>query len=379
MTTWYVFETLTGKILDEFEPVSGSWSARLNEPETVDVIIDLLNPDDIRRDWRNLGTAWKHSIAVEESGVYFGGPIQPHDYDYDGGTLKLAARGIRSYFTKRNILPPAALTQPLVNSQGIPNAALDTVLTGFDLGSIGMRIVSQACQWPGAGLPITFHPARAGTRERTYVAVELKGVEDALKNLSEVINGPDFAFTLRRVSQSNMGWIFESGTEDAPRLISPSEFTWDISAEDAAGAGLSASTDPTRMVSLSWATGGKGSTADNSVLIARAYDPLLVDSGFPLLEEVDSSRSSVSVQSTLDGHAAEPLRTGRRPREFWSLKASLRGSPTLAEYRIGDFIRVAVTDSPYIPDGEYRRRIVEMSGDEMGDWVSLKCGEAYDG
>ncbi|WGD36830.1 hypothetical protein [Lysinibacter sp. HNR] len=379
MTTWYIFETLTGRILAEFEPVTGSWSARINEPETVDVTIDLSSPDEAGRDWRNLATPWKHALAMEESGRWFGGPIQPHDYEADEARLSVTARGIRSIFKKRYALPPAALTQPLVGSDGVPNAAMDTNLAGLDLGSIGMRIVQQACEWPASNFPIVFPPARKGTRVRNYTAVKFPNISDTLDSLSDVINGPDFSFGLRRKSSTHLEWVFESGTEENPRLISPEVFTWDISAEDSAGSAPTILTDPTNMASLSWATGGKGSNEDNSVLVSRQYDPALIDAGMPLLETLDTSRTSVSEQETLDGWAAEPLRTGKTPAQFWAFKASLLLPPFLSEYRIGDMCEIVLQDDLFIPDGIYRRRIVEMSGDEAGEWVTITCGEAYDG
>ncbi|GAA3581023.1 hypothetical protein GCM10022198_00140 [Klugiella xanthotipulae] len=376
MTSWYIFETLSGHIITEFTPLSGSWTARLNEAETLDVSIDLGDPDEQSREWRSLGTPWKYSIAVEESGRFYGGPIQPHDWDEDSAILKITARGIRSIFALRSVLPVEALTTDLVDATGAPNTLLDTTLKNLDLGSIGMRVIQQACTWPGSNYPIVFPPARSGTHERTYQAVTFPTVEDTLSALSGVIGGPDFDFRLRLRNPSYFEWEFLAGTQDEPRLISPDTHTWDLSAPDSAGSDLTVSTNPSSMASLSWAVGGRG---DNSVLVAQAYDPLLIQDDHPLLEAVDTSRTSVSVMATLAGHAQAPLRTGRRPWEFWKFSASLRSTPFLSEYQVGDLCTLAVHDSPYIPAGEYTRRIVALSGDDTSDWVKITLGEVYDG
>jgi hypothetical protein len=36
-----------------------------------------------------------------------------------------------------------------------------------------------------------------------------------------------------------------------------------------------------------------------------------------------------------------------------------------------------MANDPYLPDGEYRRRITDMSGDADGKWVKITTGEVY--
>ncbi|WP_025159394.1 hypothetical protein [Leifsonia aquatica] len=375
MTQWYVFETMTGTVLREFVPSSGSWKARVNEPETVDVQLDLSDPQIAAMDWRNLGTPWKHSIAVDEGGRLYGGPIQPHDYT-PGEPLQIVARGIRALTARRTVLPPAALTQPLVSADGSPNTALDTNLSGLDFGSIGRFLVWQMCQWPGSGLPIVFEDPRAGTRVRNYAAVDLKNIDEALAQLSGVERGPDFAFRLRWRPDGKLEWVMTSGTEASPLLIGPNPPQWDVNASRTSGADLAVKTNPAQMGALSWATAGRG---DDKVMMSRAYDPALTNAGVPLLELVDNSHTSVEFQDTLDGYARAGLRTGGRPSEFWSFKASLLSTPWLRDFYEGDYCDIFIQDDPYLPPTPARRRILELSGDDEGLWVSITCGEAFDG
>lgn len=375
MTRWLVFETLTGRVLAEFTPQTGKWTERLNEPETVDVTIALSDPEEASREWRSLATPWKHSLAVEESGRLFGGPIQPHDYDDDGAVLKLTARGIRSYFSRRTVLPPAALFTALVRADGSPEDALDTRIRDVDLGTIGKKLVQQACAWEGAGLPIEFEPDRPGSRERTYVAIDLKTVGESLNQLSGVAGGPDFSFTLRWKNDTSLEWIMRSGTETAPKLSSPEPLVWDLSAENTGGVGLSVKTDPSKLGSLAWVTGGR---SDDRILISRGFDRDRVDDGTPLLELVDTSHTSVSDQATLDGWARALLQTGSRPAEFRSFRASLVTPPWLSEYRVGDYCELVVGEGPYTPASVYTHRILELSGNDAGDWVDVTLGEVFD-
>lgn len=373
MTAWYVFETLTGRILHEFTPVSGRWTARLNEPETLDVSVSL---EDQTRDgivWRELAAPWKHSLLMEVDGRLLGGPIQPHSLK-PGQPLGLTARGLRSLFARRTVLPPAAATTPLVRADGTAEPALDTVLGGLDLGSIGRALVAQACAWPGFGLPLDLEPSRAGSESRRYIGAELTTVEAALTDLSAAEAGPDFEFRLEWAGDSAVRWRMLSGSAERPELASPDVFTWDLAAADTSGDDLAVSVNPARLGSLSWVT-GRG--AGSSLLAARAFDPTLVDAGTPLLELVGSARASGADQTTVDRAAAEALRLGARPAEFWSFAAALDGSPRLNEYRPGDHCVLQVSSDPYIPEGSYRRRILELSGDIASDWVEATCGPAY--
>lgn len=372
-----IFETRGGAIINEIDPSDLSWSAVANEAETVKVEIDLISSAESDRNWKSLAAPWKHSVAVEVGGRVYGGPILPHDFDDDGATLNFTARGFRVMLAKRNILPLAALTQSLILDDGLPDTSLDTVLTGFDLGTIGKKLVQQACTWPGwTDIPIAFPADRLGTRERTYPAVERKKVDAALSDLSGVENGPDFRFQLERVDADSFRWVFESGTEMQPRLQSPDVFAWEVGQ----GSGLAVDTDPSRMGSLAWSEGGR---ADDTTIIRSLYDPTLIDHGFPLLEiETDASSNTVE-ESTLDAWNAETLRTAGKPWEFWSFKIRADRAPLPGEYNLGDLSDVTITKDAtiaggYVGPGTYPRRMVGFSGD-LSEWITVTCGEVYGG
>ncbi|MFI8593724.1 hypothetical protein ACIGCK_04750 [Microbacterium sp. NPDC078428] len=376
MPRTFLFETRGGAELGEFQHTSLSWQVQANTAETVDVTIDLNDVVEGSRDWANAGTPWKHSIAVDVGGRWFGGPILPHDLDGDDGSLRVTARGLRFLTTGHRVLPSAALTQSLVTAAGVPDTSLDTSISGFDLGTIGKKLLQQACGWPGwTDIPIEYHADRAGTRERTYPAIERKNLEAALSDLSGVENGPDIRLQLVRTSPDTFGWVYESGSEDQPRLQSATALAW----EPAQGSGLRITKDPTQMGSVSWSEGGR---ADDTTLVEMLYDPYLVDRGFPLLH-LDSDASTNTVDpEVLRAWNGETLRTARRPWEFWSFRVRTDRSPFPYEYNVGDLIDVVIgtdRDVPggYIPKGTYQRRIAGMSGDEEAEWITITCGEAY--
>lgn len=402
VTRFFVFETRGGALLTEVEPSAYDWQEQSNVAETINLtFVDHVN------EWRNLFTPWKHSIAVDAGGHLLGGPILPQDFDRDAGELTVTARGFRRMLDDVPVLPPppgglANAKADWLAPDGKPATGLDTTVTGVDHGTIGKRLVQQACQWPGwTDIPIRFHADRPGTREQTYAAVDRKKVNAALSDLSNQDAGPDIRIRLERTSEDSFGWVYESGTEKQPRLQGEAPLTW----EPNEVTGLGARLDPTRMGSVSWAVAGRSS---DTTLLRMLYDPYLVDRGFPLLHlEADVSTSTKDAK-TADSANVETLRTARKPWEFWAFDAPGDRAPFPYEYGCGDVAEILLSVQQrlqlgllsgaetltgpgtltadtsydpiydYLPAGGYPRRIVGLSGSSRSEFIEVTCGEIYD-
>lgn len=397
-----MFETRGGALLEESEPSEYDWQEQSNVAETINMRFV-----DSPRGWRNLFTPWKHSIAVDVGGHLLGGPIIPQDFDRDKGMLSVTARGFRRMLDGVPVLPPppggpGAVNADWLSPDGKPATGFDTIVEGVDHGTIGKRLVQQACQWPGwTDIPITFHADRPGTRRQEYRAVERKKVGSALTDLSGQEKGPDIRIRLVRTSADSFGWVYESGTEDQPRLQGEAPFTWEPN--DVTGVGVQL--DPTRMGSVAWAAAGRSS---DTALLHMTYDPWLVDRGFPLLHLESDVSSTTTDPNTLNSANIETLRTARKPWEFWSFDAPINASPFPYEYGCGDMaelflseqqqVKLGLLTGPgtltgpgvltggtsidpiydYLPAGSYERRIVGLSGSSRSEFIQVTCGATYD-
>lgn len=372
-----LFETRGGAILGEFEPRSATWSWNGVDPETVDLTIDMADPAEEIRNWRNAASPWNHCIAVDIGGRWIGGPVLPHDFSDDDRSLKVTVRGFRILLSKRFVLPIAALTTPLTDPLGVPNSALNTVIGDVDYGTIGKKLVEQAAQWPGwTDIPIVYHADRPGNRFATYPALDFMKVDEALTNLSNLENGPDIRFELNRVGDY-FQWQYRSGTALNPRLESEAVYAWEIGS----ASGISVQTNPMRMGSVAWSVAGR---AADSALVRMRYDSSLIDFGGVLLEQTTDVSANATDPLTLDRWNTELLRTAKRPWEFWSFKVRADAAPFPYEYSPGDRVKVVITEADpaagnYIAPGEYERRISQLSGDERGEFITITCGEVYDG
>lgn len=404
MTRYILGDLRTGRRILDLPVMQGPWDTRLDTAETVSVTVDMQNPDAQQLTLRNSAAVAKTFLGVVEGRgddefITACGPIWTHSYDRDALTLQLGAKGMWSLFDHRLILPLLAATLPVTqwtvadpadNTKTIPNPSLTSSYTGLWLGTIAKRLVSQAMAWTGGSLPIIL-PSDQGSadasHQRTYIGADFKSVGEAIKQLSDVDGGPEVQFIPRFTSDKlGVEWVMRMGSAAQPLLFSPQKPQWDLTVKESPVSAFKVDADGSLMGSMSWATGGRSS---DDVLVSRAYDPTLVNLGFPLMDLIDSSHSSVSKQSTLDGYARQNAINGRTPTETWSFtvesypidEQGFPAGPQLASYSVGDFCDIQIapfdpvdgTGDPYLTaGGSFRHRIVGISGNETGQTVQIQ-------
>lgn len=392
-----VADLRTGDRLVDLPVRSADWEDRLNTAETINATISVRNPAVQALSPRSATTPGKTILAVMEGDlVMAGGPIWARRYDRDRGTVQLGAAGVQSIFDYRLILPVIAQTYGLTQwiipdptdpTKTIPNPALASTYTGLWLGTILKRVIQQAIAWTGGDLPIIFQPDETSTNtnhNRTIQGTEFRTVGDFIRDTSRVIGGPEVNFQGRlRADRKGLEFLFQTGTGAQPFITSLSDVTWDLTAEKSPISNFQVDEDATGLASLAWQVGGRST---DTVKVARAYDPTLIDAGYPLMESFDSSHTDVSEQPYLDSLAAADVQNA--PLETWSFDALVNGRPSIAEYAVGDFHTVKIAKynrklrigDPWYPDGgQFRRRLVGRSGDHKGRTVKLQFAPALEG
>lgn len=364
-----------GPIVDLPVLEGSSWSAQLNRPDSVSCAIDLNDEDARALDLRGASEP-KKTVLIARSDIdtiLAWGIIDDREWNDDDRTLSLTAIGVRSaYFGGTIIGPIDARTLPLVvpDAEGDPsvNPALDTTLSNLSLGSIGKRLIQQRLAWPGApAVPFILPADEVGTHTRTYSFAALKSIDSALTDLTNVENGPDFAFdAVRAIDELSLNYLLRHGTEANPRIgVHAGSWTLDQLT------GLKVKDSGTDIASAAWGSSGK---AAGGVLMSRVLnDALVTESGYPPLDLVDTSHSDVTVQATLDSYGAENLAYASRPER--SLSFSVRGDakPGLGEVRPGDTVDIDVPeDHPYLVQG-FTVRITSLTGDETGHDIKVGC------
>lgn len=398
---YLIGDLLTGREIEDIPVLTGPWDDNLDTAETVTVTIDLQDPEIRKLDLWNATTPCKTFLGVvdSDSGVIQGaGPIWTRNWDDDAQKLQLGAKGIASYFDHRLILPLLAASigvdqwtvpDPADNTKTIPNPLLTSSFTGIWLGTIAKRLVQQAQTWTAGNVPIVFQSDESSldpTNARTYLGPDFKPVGEALQDLTKVIGGPEVNFQPVFTSDGlGVQWLMQVGTAAQPLLFSPSRPFWDLSAVESPVSGLKIDDDGSKMGSWAWFTGGNQT---DDVLVSRAYDPTLINGTFPVMDILDTSHQSVSVQSTLDGYSQAAVVSGRTSTEVWSFNAEAHprdeygfpAGPQAGEYTTGDFADLYVAPKssgrgklPHPEGGTFAHRIIARAGDELGETIRISC------
>jgi hypothetical protein len=353
-----------------------TWAAMLNRPDSVSCELDMRD-----RAIRSLDilSATEPRVSVlfastEDGNVLAWGQITgPREWKDDERTLSLTALGGWQYFNGRIIAPPAAADGVVVLPNGKVTEAFDTKYVDTTLGSIGTQLIEQALAWPGAPAAFVVPAPVAGDRESdTYRLVDYKSVGAALTDLTNRENGPDFAFDARRTAGGN---ALEFPVRVGDPYLGQDVGTWPIGGPASPVTGLVVTDDGSGLATHVWMQAGR---TDSKVIESRVRNEQLIAAGYPPMDLVDTSRTDVTLQATLDQYALENAIAASKLRR--SLKFKVRGNaevgPKIGTYRPGDFAGLDVAAGhPYLAEGKIDLRIVGIKGDETGDTVEIECVE----
>jgi hypothetical protein len=407
MLEFYLGDLRTGRVYGQVSPVDGSWDDQINTDSTQSVTLDLNDPEIAAKNVRTLSTpAMTFLAVVSGEHVLAAGPIWTRSYTGDDRKLTINARGIKSYYDHRLILPSIAATahvedwtipdpdpEKTDSESRVSNPQLDTIYRGISLDAIAKRLVRQAHTWTGGNPPVVIEPespARNGGNERTYLGVDFKGVGEALDQLMDVENGPEIRFIPRWKNEDHqfIEWVMNTGTAAEPLLVGNSVPHWDMSIDEPVAFGLSVDEGADVYGSLAWLTGGG---QNDDTLVSRTYDPYNVKLGSLLFELVDTSHSTISERSTLNEYGRRMVAAGRYTTAQWSFtveawpmtetETPIARGPQLEQYRSGDICAVTLADwdpindrgDPYYQEGgTLPMRIVSKAGN-LSEEITITC------
>lgn len=380
MTTYIIGDLRTGRRIQTVPALAGPWSDVLNDAGEVSCTVSLRDPVVHRLGLKESAKPGKAFLAaLVDDLVVQAGPIWTHSYDADSGRLTMSAAGMWSYFDHRRILPVLAgrsPTDPTTDTRYAP-ASIDPAGpwptdTRKSLQGIARALVEQAQAWTGGNVPVILPAEIPGTNERVYRGVDLSQVGQALRDLTAVDGGPDVRFEPRLTSDRlGVEWVMRIGTPTQPLLFSPLESTFTVGSPKSPVSGFKTSVSARGVASHVYASAGRGA---NKAIVGLGVNQPLLDAGYPVLELVDSSRSTVTEQTTIDAFAQELRLRSAAPTETWEFAHQTSEQPFLSGYSVGDFARVRVVDDLYHGpiDPPARMRIVSRSGDAEGRRVVVK-------
>jgi hypothetical protein len=358
---FWLGDLLTGRRIQAVPAVSGTWSEVLNGPGTISVTTTLKDPAVRLLDLPNTATAGKTFLAaVDGDLVLQAGPVIEHDWSDPGEMLTIRAEGLWSYYNKRVILPYTE-TSPA-------DPATDTNLTKSYQGMV-RYYVEQSQGWPNGDLPVILPDEEPGDYVRNEPGSNLAPVGERIRQLNGIEGGPDVQFQPRwNADRDGFEWVLRIGTPAQPLLFSTQEVVFNASVAESSISNLRVRTSGVQVATRVYTSGGRSS---DKTLIGVAENAALLEQGFPALDRVDASYSTVELQETMDSHAVELAAASARPRQEVTFDHQVSARPFLSSFTVGDFAELRVSDHPYLGDDNLRMRIQSRSGDAVGEKVSI--------
>jgi hypothetical protein len=371
----YEIRDLATNILLETVPLQdASFSKVLNDTSscTATLPVPLYNSLGQLRETYELTTPAHTCLYVyRDTRPVWGGVIWTSVYDSKQSTIKLGAADWWSLLDHRKILP--VLSESAFTDTAVV-AGLKTTYTQQDQNEIARQLLAQAQAHAGGNFGIVASTSNSGfLRDRTYPGFSMTSLGDALRNLSQVIDGPDIRFDVGAAGADGKPVrLMLIGT---PRLGQVgSEHVWEL------GGNITSYTwprDGTRMRTRSFAI-GEGS--DEGTPIGVAEDSSLYANGWPLLEDDTSYDRTSGDTSTLINHAIADQETTGLPVVLPMLTVRGDVAPTVADLSPGDDGRVIIND-PFHgygpPQGNrgldtYMRLVrMDVSPNEAGEVATL--------
>lgn len=369
---WIIGDFLTGEYWFDL-PVAGdsTWEHNLNSAESIAAKIPVMSPDVADLDIEELAVPWRTFLGVVlNDRVMAAGPIITRSWDHSNSLLTLNASGAAAWLGRRLVLPNGITADTLYDATGRnPNPAANTVYPSGSYRDIIRKLLQQAQSWPYPTPPILYEFLEGGAKTASFLGTDLKSLGEAVDNIIDLDDGIDFELRPSWVGdgRDHVVWVAHGGSVTDPLLSDAGVIEWDLGADNVDLSDLTVSEDASNIATRAWFTGGRSSDV---TLFASADSPLL-QQGWPLLELVDSSHTSVSDKPTLQKWANNSIKTNNRPVTTCSF--SVRGDqpPTAGSYQPGVWVNLIVENVPLLPDGPNQMRLLGMSGQCDSDQIKL--------
>lgn len=379
MVQFIIGDLLSGDRIQTLPVLAGSWSESINDAGEVSATVSLRSRVVQRLKLAQSAAVGKAFLAaVDGDTILQAGPIWDHAYDAEAQKLTLRGSGLLSYFDHRVLLPVLAGRLPsdpttdtrFMPVQTDPDGRPWPTDTRLSLQGIMVSLFTQAMSWPGGNVPLVLPAIIPGDAERDYAGTDLASVWERARDLTQVVNGPEVRVTGQWTSDRlGIQWAAQIGTPTQPLIFSPQRviFYWGVAKSSLSG--RSVQVNGKKLASQGFASGGR---SQDQALVSVSTNPALTAAGYPLLEVVDSSHSTVGQLSTLKEYSDEAVARGQTPVVTMSFSHDVSVQPYLGAFRAGDFAEVRVVDDPYLEARAYGMRILGRSGDATGKRVAIE-------
>ena len=369
--TYLITDLLTDSVLAEVSLSGVRFSKVLNDSGTFDGTLTIdRNLLDRGLSAYDLTTPCRRCIYAIRDGVpTWGGIIWTRSYDSANGQVKISGADFWSYYDHRKIMQ--VLPAEPVAYDAVAHLSSTTGLV--DQNAIVRSFIQLGNLHTNGEINIELDTSLSGIlRERTYEGYELTSMGEGLRQLANVINGPDIAFDVSSYLDGSPKRILRIGTPLIGQQGSP--HVWEY------GGNIQHyiwPSDGSKMATRVYAV-GNGIEKGTPIAVSEEQERYAL--GWPLLES-EHGYTTVSNTSVLQAHADADQVASRAPVALPQL--TVRGDlpPTLGTYGLGDDAVVIIQDDFHVEELTTPMRIVQMEiapGEQQGEQVKLVMAPLID-
>jgi hypothetical protein len=369
--SYLIVDLMTEAVLAEVALSQVRLTKVLNGAGTIDatLVIDRdlvnrgLNPYDLTTPCRRCIYALRDGTPV------WGGLIWTRAYDSGNHTVKLGGADFWSYYDHRKVVQ--ALPAEPVPFDFVAHASSTSGLV--DQNAIVRAFVQLGDLHTGGDINVQLDSSLSDVmRERHYEGYDLKDMGEGLRELANVINGPDIVFDVSANADGTVSRVLRVGTPKLGQQGDP--HIWEYGGNIQHYAWPS---DGSRMATRIYAV---GNGMEKGTPIAVAEEQARYVNGWPLLEG-ESGYTTVSDTAVLQEHADADQVAARAPVVLPVL--TVRGDlpPTFGTYGLGDEARVLIEDDFHVLGIDSLMRIVQLEispGEVQGEQVKLVMAPLID-
>lgn len=361
-----IADTKTGAVIRELPVVKGTnptWSRGVNArgdlSAQVPIYNDMISRDELRS---MLNAGDRYSLAwCAGSWVAQAGPVQkttPARADkLLDSYITVECKGIWALCDTRPVGP--------ANTADWTAAAADTTLGPLSWQTIVKRLLQQMETWTDSELPLVYEDDLAGTHTITYPGYDLGMVGERVYEISQRQDGCDLEFVPRLTGDRKfLEWVVNTGSPYLGQSGSPHVWT---SGSDLVSVSAVRDFVPT---ATDWLVTGQGT--ERGRLIGSAQNTAARTAGAPRKWRVDGGHSSVTDLATLNDYAAAAAELYGDAVDNWTAVVDILGDgPEVSAVAPGDDGLFVIKGEPWIPDGDYRRRIIDIGNGGNRDQVAI--------
>lgn len=354
----HAFNGLTGAHVARLPCGSASWADAINDAGTLTATVT-----DPNIDFEGILRVYGTIVAAIGFGRVIHAGYLKH-VKRNGKEWSIDAGGGASIFDKRLVinyrLHQSWADGTVIVDEDNPSGNWPFTVTG-SYSDLISKLISESLKF--GALPIVPAALTGGDKLRTYNSYDLATVSDRIKDIGDLENGPEYRFDAV-VDDFGAISFLQRTSKDGGEIIDH-HWKWNAIVPDSGVILGEEDADGSEMCTQSFGVGGK---SEDKIVVARSISNALTAKGWPVLQNANTSHSSISNTATLKSYVNADTACGDNPQHTYGLEVDM----SRYDVRVGDWCDVRRSDRE---DDVLLLKVTNVSGSVNSRMATIQCRE----